>query len=283
MTVKVSINIVAKNEGPVIEKSISNIMAQIDSRFELIIVDNYSTDDTYEILRKFRGYNTIIERFNGNKGEARNFALSISSGDYVLALDADQIYFNLTRLIDEYIDNYSNFGVKVGRSSFPILAPKDMLLSVGGWRRLQYAEDWDLWFRLADKCKYLYLPGREYIFGQHNRDHKRNAGKMNLISHYINKYRGIFITGLPVNLNNPGLMVLFALGVIKAIPSLSLKRHYSCLKYLRKEVPSHFQNLDWDLRFQYNLLLFQSERCSDQVFHKLLNDFEKAYSSSRQR
>ena len=28
MTVKVSINIVAKNEGPVIEKSISNIMAQ---------------------------------------------------------------------------------------------------------------------------------------------------------------------------------------------------------------------------------------------------------------
>ncbi|BCU69056.1 glycosyltransferase [Stygiolobus caldivivus] len=112
--------------------------------YELILVDNYSKDNTYGIMQKFAGDNVRVFRYKGRKGAARNFGLQQSSGNYVTELDSDQMYNNFEIFLGDYFRKYSSFGVKIGRSSFPIIAPRHLLIEVGGWRNFQFTEDWDL-------------------------------------------------------------------------------------------------------------------------------------------
>lgn len=93
MTPLVSILIPAYNAEPWIAKTIESALAQTWPRKEIIIVDDGSTDRTLSIADEFSSQKNVFVTFQKNRGAsaARNKALSLSRGDYIQWLDADDL------------------------------------------------------------------------------------------------------------------------------------------------------------------------------------------------
>jgi len=82
------------NRGSIIQETLHSVLEQIYFYFELIIVDDGSTDDTEEVLRPFLCDERIkyFKIKNSERGAARNFGIKKSKGDYVTFLDSDDIF-----------------------------------------------------------------------------------------------------------------------------------------------------------------------------------------------
>lgn len=87
----VSVIIPVYNAEKYIGEAIKSVLAQTYSHFELIIVDDASTDRSVEIIRSFNDYriNLIQHDKNRGPGAARNTALEVARGEWVAYLDAD--------------------------------------------------------------------------------------------------------------------------------------------------------------------------------------------------
>ena len=90
---KVSVIMTAFNEENFIKNSIESVLIQSLSDFELIIVNDGSSDNTLGIIDEFDDSRIIlINQENQGPGAARNNALRRASGEYVMYLDADDWY-----------------------------------------------------------------------------------------------------------------------------------------------------------------------------------------------
>ncbi len=87
---RLSIIVPAYNEEEHIEKCLKSLSRQKNKNFELIIVDNDSTDRTIEIAKKY-SHNIYIEKKRGYHNVVRRGVLK-SSGDLIAVCDADGIY-----------------------------------------------------------------------------------------------------------------------------------------------------------------------------------------------
>jgi glycosyltransferase involved in cell wall biosynthesis len=85
---KVSIIIPTYNSGKTLLGCLESIYSQSYPFFEVIIVDNYSTDDTVEIAEQF---GAKIIQAKSNPAMARNIGIRNSTGKYLLFLDSDQV------------------------------------------------------------------------------------------------------------------------------------------------------------------------------------------------
>ncbi|SKA62338.1 Glycosyltransferase involved in cell wall bisynthesis [Succinivibrio dextrinosolvens DSM 3072] len=116
--IKFSIIMAAYNAECFIEKAIKSVLSQSYSNWELVIVDDGSTDRTAEIIDYYANLdNRIVVRHVKHKGtasHARNCALDVVSGDYIQILDADDLFQN------DLLDKYSN---KLNQEQVDILAP----------------------------------------------------------------------------------------------------------------------------------------------------------------
>lgn len=83
----VSVIITTKNEEEVIGKLLQSLMRQKYNNIEVILVDNYSTDNTLAIAKKFR--KVRIYQYGPERSAQRNFGAKASRGKYILFLDAD--------------------------------------------------------------------------------------------------------------------------------------------------------------------------------------------------
>ena len=116
---KVSVMIPTYNYGKYIEKAIDSVLAQTCKDFEIIVVDDGSTDNTREIIEA--KYKNVVRYFyQGNKGApvARNFGLRKAEGEFVVFLDADDWLMPealLSRL--GYLKNHSDCGWVYGSCS----------------------------------------------------------------------------------------------------------------------------------------------------------------------
>jgi len=101
----VSIMMPAYNAGKYIRRAIESVLAQTYENWELIIIDDCSTDNTYEIAASYKDPRIRILRHEQNMGvgSSRNDALSASRGQWVAVLDADDEWLpqRLERLIKE--------------------------------------------------------------------------------------------------------------------------------------------------------------------------------------
>ena len=90
----VSIIIPVYNAGKYLEESLGSVLKQSYRNLEIICVNDGSTDDSPEILRKFKQDDSrirIISRENQGAGVARNCGLENAKGEFVLFFDADDI------------------------------------------------------------------------------------------------------------------------------------------------------------------------------------------------
>ena len=101
----VSIMMPAYNAGKYIGRAIESVLAQTYENWELIIVDDCSTDNTYEIAASYKDPRIRIFRNDVNigPGPSRNEAIKYSRGEWLAYLDADDIWLpqRLERLIKE--------------------------------------------------------------------------------------------------------------------------------------------------------------------------------------
>lgn len=148
------------NNASTLKRSLKSILSQTGPDFEIVVVDNKSNDGSENILRDYsdRGVLKLISA-RCSRGQGRQIAFENSSGDYVIAnLDFDDVFKpRLKELLGNYLEksegnllwahsiDHRGFW---GGESFTI-APRHLLSRLGGWRDLQFGEDWELARRAA--------------------------------------------------------------------------------------------------------------------------------------
>jgi glycosyltransferase involved in cell wall biosynthesis len=95
MNEEVSVIMPAYNAEKFIAESIASVIAQSYPNWELLIVDDGSTDATKHLIESFCLKDERIKYYyqqNGKQGKARNLALSYAKGTYIAFLDADDVW-----------------------------------------------------------------------------------------------------------------------------------------------------------------------------------------------
>lgn len=87
----VTVYITNHNYGQYIEESINSVLKQTFQNFELIIIDDGSTDNSREILARYERLPNVVTIYQRNRGLniTNNIALRQSRGKYIMRLDAD--------------------------------------------------------------------------------------------------------------------------------------------------------------------------------------------------
>ncbi len=90
----VSIVMPTYNAANFITESVESVIQQTYKNWELLIVDDGSTDDTKRVIQRFSNDSRIqyFHQQNRGQGKARNLGLSYATGNYIAFLDADDIW-----------------------------------------------------------------------------------------------------------------------------------------------------------------------------------------------
>ena len=90
-----SVIIPCYNDEKYIDECISSVLGQNIKNVEIILVDDASTDDTYDICKAYERLYSFIKLIHHSKNEgqesARNDGLSIAKGNWILFLDGDDL------------------------------------------------------------------------------------------------------------------------------------------------------------------------------------------------
>lgn len=191
MPATVSINLCCYNSERFLEETLRSVFAQTFTDWELVVVDDGSTDSTESIIRRHikDGRRILYHRQpNSGLGAARNKALSLSSGTYIALIDHDDVWAPRKlelqvrqmeadeRLALSYTDTEVIDGVgRVLRNYMPreftaegdVLAPlflrdfiacssvlirRDAVAGAGAFRpELRITEEYELFLRLAEQ------------------------------------------------------------------------------------------------------------------------------------
>ena len=102
------------NYGKFIKQAIESVLMQTEQSFELIIIDDGSTDNSKEIIEKYKDLKNIRIVYQKNKGlnVTNNIALRAARGKYIVRLDADDYFSpNALELLLEKLESDSMLGM----------------------------------------------------------------------------------------------------------------------------------------------------------------------------
>lgn len=168
----VSVIIPTYNSSPTLELCLTSLRLQTYPNIEIVIVDNYSTDDTVDIARK---YGSRIFQVKALRSAARNYGAKKAKGDFFLFVDADmeltpKVVEECVRKIMGNIDAIMIPEIRVGEGFWakcraierltyigdPLIESarffrKEVFEKVNGYDEgLEAGEDWDLHARVED-------------------------------------------------------------------------------------------------------------------------------------
>jgi len=113
----ISVIIPTYNRGWIIKEAIDSVLAQEYINYELIVVDDGSTDDTHDILNSYQKNFLVLRQNNKGVSAARNRGFAAASGRFIAFLDSDDIW--LPQKLSQQVDFFQSFPVKSGRSDLP--------------------------------------------------------------------------------------------------------------------------------------------------------------------
>jgi glycosyltransferase involved in cell wall biosynthesis len=180
----VSVVIPTYNRWPMIGEAVESVLAQGYGLFEVIVVDDGSTDGTTERLEKYGSRVRLISLQRGGVSAARNYGASIAGGRYVAFLDSDDLWLRQklgiqTSFMEQHPEVqicqteeiWMRRGAKVNPrakhakpsgdifrrsldlclvSPSAVMMTKDLLNQFGGFdESFPVCEDYDLWLRIA--------------------------------------------------------------------------------------------------------------------------------------
>tara|TARA_Y100001970_G_scaffold293483_1_gene440603 strand:- start:34182 stop:35528 length:1347 start_codon:yes stop_codon:yes gene_type:complete len=110
----VTVYITNHNYGKFVKNAIDSVLSQTFKNFELIIIDDGSTDKSKQIIKKYKNDKRITTIFQKNKGltTSNNLALRISKGKYIMRLDADDwLDSNAIQILANKLENNPKLGL----------------------------------------------------------------------------------------------------------------------------------------------------------------------------
>jgi glycosyltransferase involved in cell wall biosynthesis len=192
MTLRPSVSVIVPtyDYARYLPRALDSVRAQSEPPFEIVVVDDGSTDETPAVLRRYADQVRVLRQPHRGPAAARNAGVAAARGDLVAFLDADdewhrdklarQVTLFMERpsvgavgcanqvierdgavLRTRYFPNPSHDPTErlrqvalrerwVGSSCSGAVLPRRVLEDVGGFdERLDAAEDWDLWLRVA--------------------------------------------------------------------------------------------------------------------------------------
>ena len=93
----ISIIIPVFNAEKYLRQCLDSILAQTYTNYEVVIINDGSTDKSGDIIDDYGKYDDKIHPYHRNNGgvsSARNFGISVASGEYICFIDADDIICN---------------------------------------------------------------------------------------------------------------------------------------------------------------------------------------------
>ncbi len=194
MTPWVSVIIPTYNRASVVQKAIHSVFNQSFENWELILVDDGSTDNTRELLQPYTNHSKVKLLKTENKGvsAARNLGVEKACGKWIAFLDSDDQWFpeKLEKQMAESRRNpefsiihgdemWIRQGVRVNPmkkhqkkggdlfdqalklcciSPSTVLIKKNLFDKVGGFREdFPVCEDYDLWLRITSRYPVGYI------------------------------------------------------------------------------------------------------------------------------
>lgn len=127
---KYSVIVPIYNTSKYLDKCLNSILSQTNQDYEILCVNDGSTDNSLEILKKYNDDIKIINQENQGLSMARNNGVKKAKGKYILFVDSDDyLEKDLLRQLDIVTKNNPDlvrFGVNevVGESITPFRAPK---------------------------------------------------------------------------------------------------------------------------------------------------------------
>lgn len=118
---KISVIIPCYNDGKYIDDAVDSVLAQTFQDFEIIIINDGSTDEeTNRLLNSYNKPKTkVITTENQGRAKARNTGIGNAKGKYIFTLDSDNkmapTYLEKTY---EVLDNNENIGIVYGRAEY---------------------------------------------------------------------------------------------------------------------------------------------------------------------
>jgi len=193
---RVTVLIPAHNDAPFLGAAIDSVLAQTLTDFELIVIDDASSDRSREIVKACRDprVRLIVNDTNRGAAAARNRGLAAAAGEYVALLDGNDLSFPRRlaeqvahldahpavavvgsqgtmidvagRTIGFYSRPTTELGIRwSGIFQSPLIQSSAMLRraliwdELGGYdERLRFGEDFDLWLRVAKRYAIHNLP-----------------------------------------------------------------------------------------------------------------------------
>jgi glycosyltransferase involved in cell wall biosynthesis len=190
------------NMAQTLEESVISIVDQLDEEYEIVIVDDGSTDESVTIIKKLQNsYSSIRlivldEDKHRKLGETRNIAFNHAKGEYVLMqIDCDDVYQPYIR---DFVEIYHQIrscnndlvylkGININ------IGEKRRLAKYGPYRNIFRGEDREMWRRLAADNAIQWIDHGK-ISVRSSRSHSRNS----IIKLYYmwDQMRGEFRTGI---------------------------------------------------------------------------------------
>lgn len=160
-----------------IELCLASLTEQLDEKYEIIIVDNYSTDNTLEKLTEWSKNSMIsIIQAKSSRGLGRHIGVEMAKGEYIISqLDCDEEFKPILQKITTiYESRFSDILLTFNKDEkiMFFVAPRKLLSQVGNYRDLNYHEDRDLYWRCHQIGKFGYYGNTEYLVQKHQRGKK---------------------------------------------------------------------------------------------------------------
>jgi glycosyltransferase involved in cell wall biosynthesis len=93
---RISVIIPTYNRARLLGEALESVFGQEEPAFEILVVDDGSTDETVELLRSHGDRVRMLRQENRGPAAARNLGIEHARGDYVAFLDSDDVWFPWT-------------------------------------------------------------------------------------------------------------------------------------------------------------------------------------------